>query len=394
MKILQRFALILLSVVGLFLVGCGGSVDDGGKTELPVEYSGTVVNVRSVGAVGDGKTDDSAAIQTAIDQLKSVGGGQLYLPAGNYLVNEQIVLDSVDFFLNVKGSGMDITRIYINNTDGFMSFNMSQRSSQMSFSDFSLYAQQKNIGSGIRFTMPEGGNRHNRSLVMENIGIYSDGINNSFKIGLDITGQWRSLLDNIVVHQEDGTEKGEIGINTNDTYTPFITNCSVENYKTGVTMIALNEPPTPSPEGFFIGSTTLTKCDTGIEILTKGIEPQIVFESCVFDCTNFGIKMYGKKFIQILNSKFSFSLGDDNAYKDIYLENCFDTVISNNVFSGEGENRIAVELTGPQTKETLIVANVFDLAGTGVYSNVDSNVVRDNIFTDRLKAQVIGTYSE
>lgn len=34
MKILQRFALILLSVVGLFLVGCGGSVDNGGKKRI------------------------------------------------------------------------------------------------------------------------------------------------------------------------------------------------------------------------------------------------------------------------------------------------------------------------------------------------------------------------
>jgi hypothetical protein len=52
-----------------------------------VSYSmirGASVNVLDFGATGDGVTDDTAAIQAALDAAASIGG--LYLPAGNYLI--------------------------------------------------------------------------------------------------------------------------------------------------------------------------------------------------------------------------------------------------------------------------------------------------------------------
>jgi hypothetical protein len=45
------------------------------------------VNVRDKGAMGDGRTDDTAAIQLAIDTVAAAGGGAVFLPAGDYVVN-------------------------------------------------------------------------------------------------------------------------------------------------------------------------------------------------------------------------------------------------------------------------------------------------------------------
>src|SRR6185437_8528299 len=44
-----------------------------------------IFNVRSFGAVGDGKNLDSPAINQAIDAAVAVGGGTVLLPAGTYL---------------------------------------------------------------------------------------------------------------------------------------------------------------------------------------------------------------------------------------------------------------------------------------------------------------------
>lgn len=63
------------------------------------------LNVRDYGAVGNGVTDDTAAIQDAIDAAAAAGGGTVFFPAGMYIVggalqdvsgaNAQLVLPSV-----------------------------------------------------------------------------------------------------------------------------------------------------------------------------------------------------------------------------------------------------------------------------------------------------------
>jgi hypothetical protein len=42
--------------------------------------------VQLIGAVGDGKTKDTAALQAALDRCAAAGGGQVDVPAGNYLI--------------------------------------------------------------------------------------------------------------------------------------------------------------------------------------------------------------------------------------------------------------------------------------------------------------------
>ena len=52
------------------------------KTILATEPDN--INVRNFGALGDGKTDDTAAFQKALDAAAKVGGGVVYAPVGNY----------------------------------------------------------------------------------------------------------------------------------------------------------------------------------------------------------------------------------------------------------------------------------------------------------------------
>lgn len=52
----------------------------------------TSVNVLDYGAVGDGVTDDTAAIQAAIDAVQATGGGALHVPAGTHIISSMLTV--------------------------------------------------------------------------------------------------------------------------------------------------------------------------------------------------------------------------------------------------------------------------------------------------------------
>jgi polygalacturonase len=81
-----------LSVSGLFLpllvmpAACGSPAARG-ATSLPLRVrGGQRVDVRAAGATGNGVTDDTAAIQRAIDDLPE-SGGTVHVPAGIYAID-------------------------------------------------------------------------------------------------------------------------------------------------------------------------------------------------------------------------------------------------------------------------------------------------------------------
>jgi polygalacturonase len=61
----------------------------------------TTFNIRDFGALGDGVTNDAAAIQAAIDAAHQNGGGTVFVPAGATFLSGSIVLKS-NVELNVE----------------------------------------------------------------------------------------------------------------------------------------------------------------------------------------------------------------------------------------------------------------------------------------------------
>ena len=58
------------------------------------------VNVRDFGAVGDGVTLDTQAIQRAIAYLHRQGGGRVIVPAGRYLTGSLALLSHINLHLD------------------------------------------------------------------------------------------------------------------------------------------------------------------------------------------------------------------------------------------------------------------------------------------------------
>lgn len=59
-------------------------------------------NIKTYGAVGDGKTNDAVAIQKTIDACSAAGGGQVIVPAGHVFLTGPFNLKS---FVNLRVEG-------------------------------------------------------------------------------------------------------------------------------------------------------------------------------------------------------------------------------------------------------------------------------------------------
>jgi hypothetical protein len=79
-------------------------------TTGPTGPNFTEFDAPSFGATGDGATDDTAAIQAALDAAKAAGGGIVYLPPGTYNVSTNMGLTSATGVI-IRGAGMGATRI-------------------------------------------------------------------------------------------------------------------------------------------------------------------------------------------------------------------------------------------------------------------------------------------
>jgi polygalacturonase len=61
------------------------------QTEDAKPASHVRLNVRQMGAIGDGKTKDTAALQMTLDRCSMLGGGEVVVPAGNYLTGALVL---------------------------------------------------------------------------------------------------------------------------------------------------------------------------------------------------------------------------------------------------------------------------------------------------------------
>ena len=79
------------------------------NTELgkKVNKADVSFNIKDFGALGDGVTDDTQSLKDAISHIKNLGGGDLYIPRGEYMISDVITLPDN---ISIEGAG-DLTVI-------------------------------------------------------------------------------------------------------------------------------------------------------------------------------------------------------------------------------------------------------------------------------------------
>ena len=119
------------------------------------------------GAAGNGTTDDTAAIQAAIDAAKASNGGVVFLPPGIYPISVELLIDSSNVLL--LGSGAD--------TDHTQSPLLGQASTQLRWTGAAG-------GTMVRLTSPQGAT--NQKMVGGGVGKIAFDANGLAATGLKI----------------------------------------------------------------------------------------------------------------------------------------------------------------------------------------------------------------
>lgn len=114
----------------------------GQSTRTVAAKLGDVVSVKDFGAVGDGITDDTAAIQAALNYVNSVGGGVVFLPPGRYRKGDAAGTTLIMYSnTTIKGAG-DSSVIFFDDKDSVLrssnDFLLASNTTNIEFKDFKV----------------------------------------------------------------------------------------------------------------------------------------------------------------------------------------------------------------------------------------------------------------
>lgn len=112
------------------------------------------VSVRDFGAVGDGVTDDTAAIQAAVNAVSAAGRGEVYFPAGTYKTTATVTISSSN--VSLVGAGIGVSFIYPAQSSGdviYFSGTTGTPLQRVGMRELSMYGQATNPTSGALVRM-------------------------------------------------------------------------------------------------------------------------------------------------------------------------------------------------------------------------------------------------
>lgn len=103
----------VLTLLGATTGGTDGKYLDSGigavARTIQAKFAEIQISVKDYGAVGNGITDDTTAIQSTVTRVAALGGGVVYFPPGTYLTSSTITIASAG--VDIIGSGMQASFI-------------------------------------------------------------------------------------------------------------------------------------------------------------------------------------------------------------------------------------------------------------------------------------------
>jgi hypothetical protein len=336
-----------------------------------------LTNVKDHGATGNGTTDDTAAITSAIAALPETGG-VLYFPPGDYLTSGGFTISKPCVVLGAGGGGgttLDygtpgaaavgyISRITCNSATAVL-FTVSE--SMVSFADLSLVCTATATdGAGIRTTT--GGGDHAQYTGLTISGFY---INIDHQNGREYAVERCWILDWVyagIRHQNaQVTDEGEVNI----TSSHFINNGSPTS--AGIEILTGGGIRVASCQ--FVGIPGIPYC---IALAPTAATSNLLVTNCTFEGWTLHA-IYGTgsaAFVNVIITGNEMQGTGNGGYEEaIKLANVTRVIITGNILMSTEESHAAINLT--TAANIVIVGNYWD-GYTALTSGDATNVTADH----------------
>lgn len=380
------------------------------------------VSVKKYGAIGDGVTDDSAAIQSALD-FACANSLAVYVPAGKYLLNSQVsatVTNTVGqngFVL--RGAGTHSTKFIVakSNKDGGIKLIGANNEANIYVLDCSFCSMLDNTNTAER-DAPNGtalwitnalqpgvagfGSHPTHAAVVQNVYVGSDvdgagpfDRSGSWEYGIRLEGIWQPIIRDCFVRGLSNTNTtvydpltratgiNKAGILLQDCYTPYVTTCKVLGYYDYGALFFGTPTSGPWFEGGLVGDSMFVNQREGVTVTTALAAKPALYEPGFhitgnhINALDYGVRLKYRRQNVIANNYFyTPRITETNLAlpAGIYLEAAADNAISNNQFLEIGfyvsnSNASVGIYIGPDCSYTNITGCQFGNGGIGIYAD-------------------------
>lgn len=378
-----------------------------------------IFNVQNFGAKGDGITDDTAAIQSAIDAAAAAGGGQVYVPTGTYIVSGGV--EPSDGCLMLKsnvylyGDGMGATTVKVadgsdTKITGVIRSAYGEETHDFGVSKLTIDGNRDNttgkIDGWFNGYIP-GQAGYDSNVTLDSVEIKDCSgygfdpheqtvnmvIKNSVSHGNGLDGFVADFLSNSTFENNVAYDNDRHGFNVvTSTHDFTLTNNVAYNNGGNGIVVQRGSENIPSPSNITI---------TGGEVYGNGAEGVLIKMSSevtvsgvdIHDNTSAGVRIYGSNHVELIdNTLHSNSLGNPvpeiiiQSYNDTLgvsgkYYNGSDNIIQSNIITGSNLSTYGVaERNEDGTDRNAIIGNTISHTSNGatlVYG--DGSYVSDTV---------------